>query len=386
MTGETPPPAATARAAPRRPARPGRTVIAVSLTLLAVGDVSPRHADDGRNLEAVREQLRGGDITFGQLEEPLSNRGDRQLYAGLGGPLWDGPPLRPGAGAALLADHGFDVMSFAGNHTMDRSEESLFDTIDASRNAGIALIGAGADIGAARAPVILEKDGTRVGFLGYASVLPGGYAAGPGKPGVAPLRASTFYQQVDWQPGTAPKILTLPEPDDLDALTADITALRPRVDVLIVSVHWGVHFEPATIADYQYAYAHAAVDAGADAILGHHAHILKGIEVYRGKPVIYSLNNFLLRPRGDDGMWLSPANTPSDQQKSIMVKFTLDQGRITRFAIQPVWVDHRPRPEAPAADDPRAVAVLDYLRWCNEQQRLGTRIELRDGEFVVDLG
>jgi poly-gamma-glutamate synthesis protein (capsule biosynthesis protein) len=361
-------------------------VIPVSLTLLAVGDVSPRHADDGRNLEAVRDLLRGGDITFGQLEEPLSNRGDRQLYAGLGGPLWDGPAFSPDEGAALLADHGFDVMSFAGNHTMDRSEESMLDTIDAARTAGVALIGAGADIDAARAPVIVERDGTRVGFLGYASVLPGGYAAGPGKSGVAPLRASTFYQQVDWQPGTAPKIRTFPEPADLEALTADVTALRPRVDVLVVSVHWGVHFEPATIADYQYAYAHAAVDAGADVILGHHAHILKGIEVYRGKPVIYSLNNFLLRPRGDDGKWLSPANAPSDQQKSIMVKLTLDQGRVTGCAIQPVWVDHRPRPVAPAADDPRATAVLDYLRWCNERQRLSTRIALRDGEFVVDLG
>jgi hypothetical protein len=107
--------------------------------------------------------------------------------------------------------------------------------------------------------------------------------------------------------------------------------------------------------------------------------------VYRGKPVIYSLNNFLLRPRGDDGEWLSPANTPSDQQKSIMVKFTLDQGRISQFAIQPVWLDHRPRPVAPAAEDPRAVAVIGYLRWCNEQQRLDTLISSRDGEFVVDL-
>jgi hypothetical protein len=358
----------------------------MALTLLAVGDVAPQHADGGRNLEAVRDLLRSGDITFGQLEEPLSNRGDRQLYAGLGGPLWDGPPFNPDESARLLLDHGFDVMSFAGNHTMDRSEESMFDTLDATRKAGIQLIGAGADIDAARRPAILEKDGMRIGFLGYASVLPGGYAAGAGQPGVAPLRATTCYRQVDWQPGTAPKILTSPEPADLDALAGDIKALRPKVDVLIMSVHWGVHFEPHTIADYQYAYAHAAIDAGADAVLGHHAHILKGVEVYQGKPVIYSLNNFLLRPRGDDGEWLSAANTPSDQQKSIMGKFTLNQGRITRFAIQPVWLDHLPRPVAPAAADPRAAAVIDYLRWCNQQQRLDTRISLRDGEFVVDLG
>ncbi|HEY6480230.1 MAG TPA: CapA family protein, partial [Streptosporangiaceae bacterium] len=231
----------------------------MSLTLLAVGDVSPRHADDGRNLEAVRDLLRGGDITFGQLEEPLSNRGDRQLYAGLGGPLWDGPPFGPDEGAKLLHDHGFDVMSFAGNHTMDRSEESMFDTIDAMRKVGIPLLGVGADIDAARTPVILESGGMRIGFLGYATVLPGGYAAGPGKPGVAPLRAATFYEQVDWQPGTPPRIRSFPEPADAEALAADIKALRPQVDVLIVSVHWGVHFEPHTIAEYQYAYAHAAI-------------------------------------------------------------------------------------------------------------------------------
>ena len=69
-----------------------------------------------------------------------------------------------------------------------------------------------------------------------------------------------------------------------------------------------------------------------------------------------------------------------------MAKFTLDQGRISRLTIQPVWLDHLPRPVAPAAGDPRAVAVLDYLRWCNEQQRLDTLISSRDGEFVVDLG
>jgi hypothetical protein len=354
-------------------------------TLLAVGDVSPRHSDEGRNLDSVRELLRGGDITFGQLEEPLSNRGARQLYAGLGGPAWDGAPFDPAAGAGVLADAGFDVMSFAGNHTMDRSEESALDTIEAAAALGIPLVGAGRDIGEARAPVIVERNGLRVGFLGYCSVLPPGYAAGERTSGVAPLRADTFYQQVDWQPGTAPRVITRTREEDLAAMITDIEALRPRVDILVTSVHWGVHFEPASIADYQYEAGRAAIDAGADAVLGHHAHILKGIEVYRGKPIVYSLNNFLLRPRGDDGAWLSAANTPSDQQKSIMVKLTLEKRGVTGLAVLPVWLDERPHPVVPDPSDPRARSVLGYLRWTIEEQHLGTSIERVGDEFLVDL-
>ena len=356
------------------------------ITLLAAGDVSPSHSDEGRNLDSVRALLRGGDITFGQLEEPLSNRGARQLYAGLGGPLWDGQPFDPAAGAAVLADAGFDVMSFAGNHTMDRSEDSALDTIEAAAAHGIPLIGAGRNIAEARTPVIIERDGLRVGFLGYCSVLPPGYAAERDKPGVAPLRADTFYQQVDWQPGTAPRVITRTHEDDLAAMVADIEALRPRVDILITSVHWGVHFEPGTIADYQYEAGHAAIDAGADAVLGHHAHILKGIEVYRGRPIVYSLNNFVLRPRGDDGAWLSAANTPSEQQKSIMVKLILDKTGVTGLAVLPVWLDERPHPVVPEPSDPRAESVLAHLRCALEQQHLGTTIQRVGDEFLVDLG
>jgi poly-gamma-glutamate synthesis protein (capsule biosynthesis protein) len=354
-----------------------------SITLLAVGDVAP--SEGARHFDRVAEVLRAADITFGQLEVPLSNRGERQLFAGLGGPRWDGPPMDVAAGAALLADVGFDVMSFAGNHTMDRSEESLFDTLDAARTAGVRLVGAGRDLAAARRPVIVERADTRIGFLAYCSVLPPGYAAGPDRPGVAPLRARTWYEQVDWQPGTRPRVHTATFPDDLAALVDDVTRLRSEVDILVVSAHWGVHFEPATIADYQREIGHAAVDAGADLVVGHHAHIAKGVEVYRGKVIVFSLNNFVLRPRGDDGAWLGDHNRPSDQQMSLVLRCTIERGALTRVAFLPCWLDADARPELVPATDPRGDTVLDYVRWASAEA--GRPVELRrDGaEFVVTL-
>jgi poly-gamma-glutamate capsule biosynthesis protein CapA/YwtB (metallophosphatase superfamily) len=353
----------------------------VSLTLVAVGDVAPDPA--GRNFDRVADLLRAADITFGQLEVPLSNRGERQLFAGLGGPRWDGPAMDPSATAALLADAGFDVMSFAGNHTMDRSEESLFDTLDAAAAAGIRLVGAGRDLAEARKPVIVERDGTKVGFLAYCSVLPPGYAATPTKSGVAPLRARTFYEQVDWQPGTRPRIHTTTWPEDLRAMTEDVQALRAEADVVVVSCHWGIHFEPATIADYQREIGHAAVDAGADLVVGHHAHIAKGLEVYQGKAIVFSLNNFVLRPRGDDGEWLGDGNRPSDQQKSLVLRCTIEDKRITRVALLPCWIDSDSTPELLPADDPRSDGVLEYVRWASADQGLPVDLSRAGDEFVV---
>jgi poly-gamma-glutamate synthesis protein (capsule biosynthesis protein) len=353
------------------------------LLVLAVGDVAPDRGAE--HFDRVAEVLRAADITFGQLEVPLSNRGERQLFAGLGGPRWDGPLMDPAAGAKVLADAGFDVMSFAGNHTMDRSEESLFDTLDATAAAGVRLVGAGATLADARSPVVLDRGGTTVGFLAYCSVLPPGYAAGPQKSGVAPLRARTWYEQVDWQPGTRPRVHTTTYSDDLAAMVDDVTRLRAGVDVLVVSVHWGVHFEPATIAGYQREIGHAAVDAGADLIVGHHAHIAKGVEVYRGKAIVYSLNNFVLRPRGDDGEWLSDANAPSDQQRTLVLRCVVRDGRIARVAFLPCWIGADARPELLTADDPRADAVFDYVRWASDKAGLPVSFTRDGDELVVDL-
>jgi poly-gamma-glutamate synthesis protein (capsule biosynthesis protein) len=367
------------------------------VTLLAVGDVAPRVTDPRAQLAGIAPVLRAADIAFGQLETPLTNEGTRQLFPGFRGA--SGSVARDAdATAWALADAGFTVMSFAGNHTMDRSAQAMLATEAAAEARGIAIAGAGENLAAAREPVIVEKGGTRVGFLAYCSVLPRGYDATPARAGVAPLRARTFYEQVDWQAGTPPRIVTLANAGDLAALEDDVRRLRERVDVVVVSMHWGIHFEPGTIADYQYQAAHAAVDAGADVILGHHGHVIKAVEYYRGKPVFYSLGNVTLLPRGDMGEPLTEGGRV-DAQLTMIAKLTIAGGVVSRVAILPCWLDLRLEPEVIPPADPRFADFLRYLRRVNDLPStprnpweimylppVDSSWALRDTEFTADGG
>lgn len=329
------------------------------VTFLAVGDIALRTDEPQTQLAGVADVLRSGDITFGQLETALSNRGARQLHPGFRGRSGE-VEKDPATGAAVLAAAGFDVLSFAGNHTLDRGPQALRDTLDAATDASLTVIGAGADLTAARRPAIIDADGTTIGILAYCSVTPQGFAATATRPGVAPLRARTFYEQVDWQPGTPPRIVTTTYPEDLAALVDDVTRLRSEVDVLVVSAHWGIHFEPGTIADYQYEAAHAAVDAGADLVLGHHAHVVKGVEFYRGVPICHSIGNLTLLPRGDRGEPLT-VDHPVDAQRTMVLRVEIEAGRISRLAIVPCWLDERLEAAPIPATDPRFAEYVAFL-------------------------
>ena len=139
--------------------------------------------------------------------------------------------------------------------------------------------------------------------------------------------------------------------------------LRERVDVVVVSMHWGIHFEPGTIADYQYQAAHAAVDAGADVILGHHGRVIKAVEYYRGKPVFYSLGNVTLLPRGDETL---TEGGRVDAQLTMIAKLAVTAGLVSRVAILPCWLDLRLEPEVIPPGDPRFADFLRYLRRVND--------------------
>ena len=380
-----------------------------TVILVAVGDVGPKRAHAEEVFDLTRAILRGADITFGQLESNLSLRGTQQLHMGLGS------IAHPRVGEAL-AGAGFDVMSFASNHSLDYSEEALLDTLDVMQRNKIEIIGAGRDIFEARRPAIFERKNTRVGFLAYCSVVPKGFDARNNQSGVAPVRASTAYEQADWQPGTPPRIVTKAFPDDLEAMVGDIRSLRQQVDVLVVSMHWGVHFVPSIIAGYQYEVGHAAIDAGADIIIGTHAHILKGIEVYRGKAIFFSLCNFCMdlpiagpvatamaaamqRPVitdvkidrqnycqiGHYAWEVDPEYPtyafPADSRKSILVKCQIRDKKLSSVSFLPLWISKNGRPTPLSQSDPRSDEVLNYMKWLCKDQRLNTGF-VREGDEI----
>ncbi|MFR5733039.1 MAG: CapA family protein [Clostridium sp.] len=127
-------------------------------------------------------------------------------------------------------------------------------------------------------------------------------------------------------PGLPARVYTFPEPDSVEEMQEEIRAARKECDVLFVALHKGMVHTHAELQMYEKPLAHAAIDAGADAVIGHHAHILRGIEVYRGKPIYHNLGNFVcvthaLTPTGDNN---SPERLRWIAQRKKLFGFTPD--------------------------------------------------------------
>ena len=365
--------------------------------LYAVGDVGPNREDPQSMFRHVSGLLKQGDIRFCQLETNLSTRGTPLPQARL--------PMRthPNSTGALK-DAGFQVVSFASNHCMDFGQEAFFDTIDAIKANGMEPIGAGRNIAEARRPAILERNGTRIAFLAYNSILPFGYWAETDRPGCAPMRAWTFYEQVEPdQPGSRCRIHSFPHKDDLQAMAEDIESARSEADIVILSIHWGIHFVPAQLADYQRETARKAIDCGADFILGHHPHILKGIEVYKGKAIIYSLGNFAIEQpdafmkdlykskRHREIEELNPQwdkkreyPLPPETRKSLITKCVISEKRIRRISFLPVYLTDRSEPEILKSGDQRFEDVVRYIDEITRDQGIDTRFTREGDEVIIE--
>ncbi|MBC8642749.1 CapA family protein [Caballeronia sp. EK] len=366
------------------------------IVLLAVGDVGPCRADPRSIFEDVREEMRRADIGFCQLEVNLSERGQRL-------PQVRHTTKAPPETADAIRECGFNVVSVAGNHCMDWGRDAFDDTLSALVDAGISPVGAGADIEQARKPVFVDCKGTKVAFLAYCSILPEGFWADENRAGCVPMRAWTVYEQVEKdQPGTPPRIHTYPNRDDLEAMRHDVRAAREVADVVIVSMHWGIHFIPFAIADYQREVARVAIDEGADVILGHHAHILKGVELYRGKPIFYSLCNFALDVPLSPKMMASKAfkeiqslnpewhpdpdssyTFPPDSQMTVVVRMVIREGEVAEVSLLPTFINQHSRPTLLVAADPRFHRVVDYLEQANAHAGFETGFTLSEGRVVL---
>ena len=346
-----------------------------TVVLMAVGDTGPFHEPVDAYSTLVRPILATADIRFAQAERLYSERGSLQVHAEI-----PNARLKPHM-ASVFSDCRFDVVSVAGNHALDWGEDALFDTMECLHQRGIQTVGAGRNLEEARQPVIIKRNGVRVAILAYCSILNHGFAAGPDKSGVVPLRIHTYYEAVEHQPGIAPKVVTIPYDEDLAAMAADIAAARKSADVVVLSHHWGIHFVPKMIADYQVTVAKAAFAGGADLILGHHSHVPKAIGVHSGKVCFYSLGNFIMsRPERSPaqaaafmkhhGVTLDPDYPRlaygTDAKRSLIAKAVFSAKGAQSVSFLPVLVDKELRPEVLHTGDPRFDDAVRYMDWASE--------------------
>ncbi|MGV0821055.1 CapA family protein [Martelella sp. AMO21009] len=260
-----------------------------TLSIFAVGDV---FVDIEEGLSAFRHVtpiLKTGDIVIGNCEGVYT---DRPALT----PTVRHPMIAPIAQAHGLGDAPFHVLTCANNHILDAGYAGLSDTLAELDRQGIATTGAGADIDQALRPIVSDVKGRRVAFLAVASVFPTGYHARENRPGLAPLRIETHYAIPDrtfWEPGVPPIIETCAVREDLERLESAIAAARQVADLVIVSCHWGNSSLYEVVQDYETRYARHIVDSGADAVLCHHHHSLRGMEFYNAKPIFYGLGAFV---------------------------------------------------------------------------------------------
>jgi poly-gamma-glutamate capsule biosynthesis protein CapA/YwtB (metallophosphatase superfamily) len=347
------------------------------ICLIAIGDVIIAREDPQSIFKYVADVLRSGDITFANCDQAYSKKGypyisERHVLV----------PDPENISALVYA--GLDVVSLANNHSMDLGPEALLDGIDSIRKAGIDVVGAGKNIVEARQPVILDRKGNKIGFLAYGCIGPDRAQATETTPGHAPMRAYTIYKQVEYYPGSHPEIITVAYPDDLAEMKKDIHELKSEVDIVVVSFHWGIHFVPAQIPMYEFEVGHAAIDAGADIILGGHAHILKGIEVYKGKVIFHSLNNFATEVKGKLFEKLGrSAPFPSEARNTIIVKAIIEKGEIKKVSYIPCYLNEEAEPVIVSRSDPKAEGVYSYIDNITRYYNLTTKFTWEGGEVVI---
>lgn len=382
------------------------------ITVIAGGDTSPANVDPPEEtFERCEGLLSSADVSFAQVERVLSNRGESFR-------LDPHSRVDPATVTAYSAA-GFNVVSLASNHTYDFGGTALLDTIDVFEEQGIEPIGAGADLDAAREPFVFEKGDTTVAILAYCSVLLPGYWATEKKPGIAPARAHTYYDSYEYQPGSPARVITEPYEEDIENVETDIEQANEIADYVITSFHWGNHFLPGHINQYQREYAHTAIDAGCDAVFGHHPHIASGVEVYDGVPILYSIGDFAkssklrgesLDPGMDGGGW---GVTPPEERytfddvfsfeggpnqryfyrdhvdKAVLAKITLaGNGEGVTASLIPITIEDS-QPVAIQRDEPQFEEILEFIEWSSKAPNspdipeFETEFQVEDGEIVI---
>lgn len=287
----------------------------------------------------VSEVLHSAQIVFANLEGPLTDVGEAELDKRY---VFRSPPAKV---APALAAAGINVVSLANNHILDYGVEGLKSTLAALAAAGIRHAGAGFDLQQAREPAIMQAGGHTVALLAYSLTFPESFWAGAERAGAA------FGHE--------------------RYVRADVARARERADIVVVSFHWGRE-ATTELREYQPRLAHAAIDAGATVVLGHHPHILQGIERYKDGIIFYSLGNFAF------GSYSRLA------QRSVIAELYFEDAKLAQVRLIPLNVNNVEvvfQPRRLSAD--QAKEVIDQLHGLSTS--LNTSIEDRDGIGIVSL-
>lgn len=283
--------------------------------------------------QLIAPTLREADIAFANLETPLSDDA-----------RWSGAFRTPSVFADGLRWAGLDVVSTANNHALDAEGDGLVDTREALWQAGIGAVGTGHDLEDARRPFVIERNGLKIGFLGYAIAVNDGSSAfaQPDRSGVAPL--------------------------DPFIIKEDIRALRDQVDYVVLSFHWAIENSQDTHPMAR-EFAHEMIDTGADIILGHHPHVPRGVEVYNGKAIFYSLGNFIFGH--NHTYWMD----------NYLARLTLAADGIRQIEVLPIAGSGTKLAQPYLLEDDEARTLLEDIQ--TRTRALDTRMEIEGDVGVI---
>lgn len=252
---------------------------------------------------------------------------------------------------AVLKAARIDAVSLANNHAIDFGFDALTDTLAILDRAGIAHAGAGRDLAAALTPGISNVGGIRIGLVSFTDNEPQ-WEAGQKRPGTA-------YVPVDFAE------------DRADHLFDTIRSARQAVDILVVAAHWGPNWGYMPPARHV-PFAHRIIDLGADAVVGHSGHVFRGVEIYRGSPIIYCAGNFI-----DD---YAVDEDERNDESFIFVVQTRSDGRARRLLLHPTVITEC---QARMAESPTAKRIADKMaRLC---MSFGTSAEWNEREQRLDI-
>jgi len=173
-------------------------------------------------------------------------------------------------------------------------------------------------------------------------------------------------------------------PEDITAMQDDIRKLKTMSDVEAVSFHWGLHFVPATIPTYEFDVGYAAIDAGADIILGGHPHILKGIEVYKGKIIFHSLSNFAVEDLGKVFKKMPTRPVMTEARNTIIAKVLIEGGQISKVSYIPCYINEESDSEIVTRNDAKGKEVFDYITKISRDQNLSTNFVWKGDEVLIN--